>query len=61
MLNCTIKNSADWLTAIISGNEIHYTVRPNKETTNRQTWVEVIQDFTNFNVVLTITQLGATE
>ena len=61
MLNCTIKNSADWLTANISGNEIHYTVRPNEETTNRQTWVEVIQDFTNFNTGLTIKQLGVTE
>lgn len=61
MLNCTIKNSADWLTATISGNEIHYTVRSNEETTNRQTWVELIQDFTNFNDGLTIKQLGATE
>lgn len=61
MLNCTIKNSADWLTTTISGNEIHYTVRPNEETTNRQTWVELIQDFTNFNDGLTIKQLGATE
>ena len=61
MLNCTIKNSADWLTANISGNEIHYTVRPNEETTNRQTWVEVIQDFTNFNTGLTIKQLGKIE
>ena len=61
MLNCTIKNSADWLTANISGNEIHYTVRPNEGTTNRHTWVEVIQDFTNFNTVLTIKQLGVTE
>ena len=60
-LNCTIKNSADWLTANISGNEIHYTVRPNEETTNRQTWVEVIQDFTNFNTGLAIKQLGVTE
>ena len=61
MLNCTIKNSADWLTANISGNEIHYTVRPNEGTTNRHTWVEVIQDFTNFNTGLTIKQLGVTE
>lgn len=61
MLNCTIKNSADWLTTTISGNEIHYTVRSNEETTNRQTWVELIQDFTNFNDGLTIKQLGATE
>lgn len=61
MLNCTIKTSADWLTAIISGNEIHYTVRPNKATANRQTRVEVIQDFTNFNVDLIIKQLGVTE
>lgn len=61
MLNCTIKNSADWLTTTISGNEIHYTVRPNEETTNRQTRVELIQDFTNFNDGLTIKQLGATE
>lgn len=61
MLNCTIKNSADWLTANISGNEIHYTVRPNEGTTNRHTWVEVIQDFTNFNTGFTIKQLGVTE
>ena len=61
MLNCTIKTFADWLTAIISGNEIHYTVRPNKATANRQTRVEVIQDFTNFNVDLIIKQLGVTE
>lgn len=61
MLNCTIKNSVDWLTTTISGNEIHYTVRPNEETTNRQTWVELIQDFTNFNAGLTIKQLGVTE
>lgn len=61
MLNCTIKNSADWLTATISGNEIHYTVRPNEETTTRQTWVELIQDFTNFNAGLTIKQLGVIE
>ena len=46
---------------IISGNKIHYTVRPNKETANRQTTVEVIQDFTNFNADLTIKQLGVTE
>ena len=61
MLNCTIKKSVDWLTVSIEGNEIHYTVRPNEETTNRQTQVEVLQDFTNFNTVLTIEQLGVTE
>ena len=61
MLNCTIKKSVDWLTVSIEGNEIHYTVRPNEETTNRQTQVEVIQDFTNFNTGLTIRQLGVTE
>lgn len=61
MLNCTIKKSVDWLTVSIEGNEIHYTVRPNEETTNRQTQVEVIQDFTNFNTDLTIKQLGVTE
>lgn len=61
MLNCTIKKSVDWLTVSIEGNEIHYTVRLNEETTNRQTQVEVIQDFTNFNTDLTIKQLGVTE
>ncbi len=61
MLNCTIKKSVDWLTVSIEGNKIHYTVRPNEETTNRQTQVEVIQDFTNFNTDLTIKQLGVTE
>lgn len=61
MLNCTIKKSVDWLTVSIEGNKIHYTVRPNEETTNRQTQVEVIQDFTNFNTGLTIEQLGVTE
>lgn len=61
MLNCTIKKSVDWLTVSIEGNEIHYTVRPNEETTNRQTQVEVLQDFTNFNTDLTIKQLGVTE
>ena len=61
MLNCTVKKSVDWLTVSIEGNKIHYTVRPNEETTNRQTWVEVIQDFTNFNTGLTIKQLGKIE
>ena len=61
MLNCTIKNSADWLMTNISDNNIYYRVRPNEETANRQTRVEVIQDFTNFNTELTIKQLGVTE
>ena len=61
MLNCTIKNSADWLMTNIRDNTIYYRVRPNEETANRQTRVEVIQDFTNFNTELTIKQLGVTE
>ena len=43
-----------------NGEEIDYTITKD-ETANRQTKVEVIQDFTNFNTDLTIKQLGVTE